>query len=476
MSYLVLARKYRPKTFEEVAGQEVATRTLQGAIREGRIGHAYLFSGPRGTGKTTSARIFAKALNCEQGPTPTPGGTCPRCLATDAGNEVDIIEIDAASNRGIDEARALREEVAYAPMNARFKVYIVDEVHMLTPQAFNALLKTLEEPPPHVKFLFATTEPHKVIETIRSRCQMVQLSLIDEGVIADRLEHVFAMEGVQPGEGVTPELARLARGSMRDGLSLADQLLALVGTSPTLEDVRRMSGPASGDLVQRLIERLEAHDGPGCLAALSATEGGETELLSGLLEELRLAVVCSLCPDEATVLVPDAPRREALAALGARLGPERIQAWLEELLHARERAANLPEHARTVLDVTLLDLAREETGMPLAELEARLTRLEQRLGAGGGAPPGVPPGPREAPAEKSVTAPPAAPPTRRPSGPRPRPASAPPSPGGGKRPGRAPQEREVEWGAPPRRPTAPPGENDPFTKGVADLFTGKIED
>jgi DNA polymerase-3 subunit gamma/tau len=219
MSYLVLARKYRPRTFSEVAGQEVVTRVLQGALRDGRIGHAYLFSGPRGTGKTSLARIFAKALNCEQGPTPEPCGRCARCSAIEAGAEVDVVEIDAASNRGIDDARALREEVAYAPMHARSKVYIVDEVHMLTREAFNALLKTLEEPPPHVVFLLATTELHKVIETIRSRCQLVTLALIKEEVIAARLVEILALEGVQPEPGVAEELARSARGSLRDALS-----------------------------------------------------------------------------------------------------------------------------------------------------------------------------------------------------------------------------------------------------------------
>ena len=169
MSYLVLARKYRPRTFREVIGQEAVTTLLTGAIAEGRIGHAYLFAGPRGTGKTTTARIFAKCLNCENGPTADPCGTCERCVAADEGTEVDVIELDAASHTGVDTIRELRDEVAYAPMRARRKVYIIDEVHMLSKAAFNALLKTLEEPPPHVVFLFATTEPHKVLDTILSR-------------------------------------------------------------------------------------------------------------------------------------------------------------------------------------------------------------------------------------------------------------------------------------------------------------------
>src|SRR5688572_20260791 len=198
MSYLVLARKYRPRTFSEVVGQETAMRTLQGAIDESRVGHAYLFTGPRGTGKTTTARILAKALLCVRGPTPEPCLECDHCRDIESGSHVDLIEMDAASNRGIDEARDVRERVAYAPMRARFKVYIIDEVHQLTPQAFNALLKTLEEPPPHVKFLLATTELEKVIETVRSRCQIVRLSLIPEARISDHLEAVFARESVVP--------------------------------------------------------------------------------------------------------------------------------------------------------------------------------------------------------------------------------------------------------------------------------------
>ncbi len=387
MSYLVLARKYRPRTFSEVAGQQVATRVLQGALREGRIGHAYLFFGPRGTGKTTSARIFAKALNCEQGPTPDPCGTCARCVGTDKGSEVDIIEIDAASNRGIDDARALRDEVAYAPMNARFKVYIVDEVHMLTKEAFNALLKTLEEPPPHVKFLFATTEPHKVIETIRSRCQMVQLSLIKEETISTRLAEILTLEGVQPEAGVVDELARQARGSMRDALSLTDQLLALVGDSPTVEDVRRLAGPASSDLIGTLVAQMRDHDQPGLLASLARLEGGDAEVCGALLEHLRLALIAVLAPEEAAMLVPDEARRTALVALAKALGPARVQLWLQQLLAARERMALLAEHGRIVLEVTLLDLAREDATMPLGELAGRLEALETRLG---GAPPPSP--------------------------------------------------------------------------------------
>jgi DNA polymerase-3 subunit gamma/tau len=456
MSYLVLARKYRPRSFSEVAGQEVVTRVLQGALREGRIGHAYLLSGPRGTGKTSLARIFAKALNCERGPTPDPCGACARCAAIEAGAEVDVVEIDAASNRGIDDARALREEVAYVPMHARFKVYIVDEVHMLTREAFNALLKTLEEPPPHVVFLLATTELHKVIETIRSRCQLVTLALIKEDVIAARLAEILALEGLAPEPGVAQELARAARGSMRDALSLTDQLLALVGERPTVADVRRLSGPASADRVAALCASVRAGDAGAVLTALARLEGGEAELAGALLLHLRHALLAVLAPAEAELYTPDEAARAALLAFARDLGPDRLQIWLHELLAARERMALLPEHARIVLEVTLLDLARADGALPLGELAARLEALEQRLGAPAAA------RAASAPVVLKPAAPPAVPP------------AVPPERPGFPRQASAARVEPRAAPAPAAEKAAAPAE-DAFTREVADLFTGRIE-
>jgi len=382
MSYLVLARKYRPRTFADVIGQEVLTRTLQGAIREDRVGHAYLFCGPRGTGKTTAARIFAKALNCELGPLPDPCGECERCLAIDTGNDVDVVEIDAASHTGVDNIRDLREKAAYAPMGARFKVYIIDEVHMLSKGAFNALLKTLEEPPPHVKFLFATTEPEKVPDTILSRCQLLKLGLFREEVIARLLEKILSAEGVEASEGVTPALARLARGSMRDALSITDQLLALVGSRPTLEDVHRMAGPSNLERVESLLAAIEQSDRALLFETLGPEQGGEAELTDELLRSLRGSLVCALCGPESKLFSDFEARHESLGARAERLGTERLQIWMEELLACRERMEGAFDHARLILELTLLDLCREEASLPLAELEQRLLTLEGRLTTG----------------------------------------------------------------------------------------------
>ncbi|MBI1380137.1 MAG: DNA polymerase III subunit gamma/tau [Planctomycetaceae bacterium] len=445
MSYLVLARKYRPRRFEDVVGQEVITRVLRGAISEGRIGHAYLFSGPRGTGKTTTARIFAKALNCEQGPTGHPCGTCARCVASDAGQEFDVIEIDAASNTSVNDVRELRDQVAYAPLEARYKIYIVDEVHMLSKAAFNALLKTLEEPPPHVIFLFATTELHKVLDTILSRCQVLRLAPIREEEIANRLTAVFAAENVRAGDGLVEELARRARGGMRDALSLADQLLALAGDAPQLADLSRLAGAGGPKESEELLERLLENDRARIFDAVASYAGREAELATGLLEVVRGALVAALCGENSPLVEGGAEAGARLAALARRLGAERAELWLAELLRARERMRGLAGQERIVLESTLLDLARPESGMPLLPLVARLEALEARLSGAVVAPPvasrapaATPPpaAPRAAPA----VAPPAAP----------RRSAAPAAPAAPTSEADAP----VEVPRPPQRPTA----------------------
>ena len=402
-SYLVLARKYRPRTFAEVIGQEVVTEVLRGAIQGGHIGHAYLFCGPRGTGKTTLARIFAKCLNCEKGPTSEPCGTCERCQAAESGNEVDLIEIDAASHTGVDDIRELRDEVAYAPMRARRRVYIIDEVHMLSKPAFNALLKTLEEPPPHVVFLFATTDPHKVLDTVLSRCQILRLQPLSEERIVARLEQVFAAEGVSAEAGVALELARHARGGMRDALSLADKLLAFAGSTPTLEDLHRLGGDAGQAELEKLLVLVEQGERARILTEVHAFEGDEEDVLDGLLGLVRAAALLAWCGEETPIVSLTGPERTAAAERGRRLGAARLELWMGELLRARERLRELPGQEHTLLELVLLDLARPETSVPVAELVGRLEALERRVAGA------VPPAPAARAAPPQAHAAPAAP-------------------------------------------------------------------
>lgn len=430
MSYLVLARKYRPRGFEEVAGQEVILKTLKGAIESGRIGHAYLFTGPRGTGKTTTARILAKALNCELGPTSNPCGKCERCLALDAGAEADVIEIDAASNTSVDDVRLLRDQAAYKPLAARFKIFIIDEVHMLSKAAFNALLKTLEEPPEHVKFLFATTEPHKVLDTILSRCQVLKLSPLPEERIVHRLQEVFAAEGIDAESGVLEEIARRARGGMRDALSIADQLLAMVGDKPRLADMERLSGEGQGVSMGKVVQLILAGDKAGLLGQLPAVEGTEGDWLSEFLTYLRGVLLATLCGKDAPMLEGLALPAEALDGLvdtGRAIGGDRLEVWLQELLHARERMRLLPAHGRVILEVTLLDLCQVDATLPIAEWVARLEALEQGQPlAPRPAPGGAPPKHSGGATSTSTPAPVAAPkasPTARAAGPSPEPST-----------------------------------------------------
>src|SRR5437773_843938 len=244
MKYQVIARKFRPQVFSEVVGQKPILQTLQNAVQLNRTGHAYLFSGPRGTGKTSTARIFAKALNCVNGPTTTPCGVCDMCQGIASGSDIDCLEIDGASNRGIAEIRQLRSNVNVRPSRARYKIYIIDEVHMLTTQAFNALLKTLEEPPEHVKFIFCTTEADKIPSTVLSRCQRFDFAPIGMRSIVDRLQQICASEGVEAEPEALQIVARRAAGSMRDSQSLLEQLLSFGGPKSAVVDVHSLLGTA----------------------------------------------------------------------------------------------------------------------------------------------------------------------------------------------------------------------------------------
>src|SRR5262245_6608802 len=285
--YKVLARRWRPQQFSDLIGQEAIAQALQGAITAQRVAHAYLFTGARGVGKTTTARILAKALNCREGPTCTPCDRCDSCEGVAAGDDVDVLEIDGASNRGIDEVRELRQNVNLRPTRGRYKIYIIDEVHMLTREAFNALLKTLEEPPEHVKFIFATTDPQKIPVTILSRCQRFDFGTIGNDRIQKRLEGIVQAEGIEVDESVLELVTRRASGSMRDALSLMDQLLAFGGERVTAEQVHQLLGTANEDRLLQLATSLIDRDAGKAIDAVDEAESHGVqlgELIDQLLE------------------------------------------------------------------------------------------------------------------------------------------------------------------------------------------------
>jgi len=289
-AYTVLARRFRPQTFDDVVGQEQISQALRNSIRSGRVAHAYLFTGARGVGKTSSARIFAKALNCPNAVDGVPCNDCEICRGISAGTDVDVLEIDGASNRGIDDIRQLRSNVNVKSMRSPYKVYIIDEVHMLTKEAFNALLKTLEEPPPNVKFIFCTTEPNKVPDTILSRCQRFDFGVIATGQIAQRLQEIAEKEGIRVDEEAVNLVARRAAGSMRDSQSLFDQLLAFGADHIKVEDVHRLLGTAPDDRLFELFDAVAREDRAAVLTDLdrSLAEGCQLgSLTDQLLTFLR---------------------------------------------------------------------------------------------------------------------------------------------------------------------------------------------
>jgi DNA polymerase-3 subunit gamma/tau len=400
VSYLVLARKYRPETFEKVVGQEPIAKTLQNAIATGRLAHAYLFTGPRGVGKTSMARILAKALRCERGPTPTPCLVCARCKAVAAGSDLDVIEIDGASNRGIENIRDLRDNVRYAATGGGHKVYIVDEVHQITQDAFNAFLKTLEEPPPNVVFVFATTEPRKVPETIRSRCQEFEFRRISDAAIAAHLRDVCAGEKFELDAGLDLAIARRARGGLRDALSLLDQLAAFGGGAIRHEAFRELTGFLAPDRVRELFDRLLAKDVAAALQWIGdALERGAaaSDLLDQWLEHLRAL----LHRRAGSARAPELPgvAADALAEQTKQFDESQLLGAMQALIEARRTLEELDDE-RLVLEMAAVELARIRELEPLREALARVASGAVTAVSGSSAPPrpsASPPPPAAAP-------------------------------------------------------------------------------
>ncbi|MBI3624742.1 MAG: DNA polymerase III subunit gamma/tau [Candidatus Rokubacteria bacterium] len=404
MSYQVLARKWRPQTFEAVVGQEPITRTLRNALAANRIAHAYLFAGPRGVGKTTTARLLAKALLCGRRQGSEPCGACPACQELVAGTLVDVIEIDGASNRGIDEIRTLRENVKYAPARGRYKVYIIDEVHQLTEAAFNALLKTLEEPPSHVVFILATTQPQGLPPTVLSRCQRFDFKPIAPELLSVSLERILRAEKVEFDAAALPLLVRSAEGSLRDALSLLDTALAYGGGRLEADSLAHLLGASAPAQVRAFIGALVARDGAGALEAIdrAAREGEDLSLLCReVVEGLRRLLLLKVAP---RLSPPDLTPAEAneLRAQGAQVGEEELLYLLRVFVEAESELRRSP-HPRVELEIAAVKATRRPVPMAIESVLARVeeaeVRLRQMAFVGGG-----PPAPAAGPVQQSLLA------------------------------------------------------------------------
>ncbi|WP_224958860.1 DNA polymerase III subunit gamma/tau [Geomonas subterranea] len=454
MSYLVLARKWRPQTFSDLVGQEHVSQTLKNAIDGGRVAHAFLFTGARGVGKTSSARILAKALNCECGLTVEPCNTCSTCMEITDGNSVDVFEIDGASNTGVDDIRELRDNIKYLPSRSRYKIFIIDEVHMLTTNAFNALLKTLEEPPPHVKFIFATTEPHKVPITILSRCQRFDFKRIALPRIVSRLRFIVDQEGVQVSDEALSVVARKGDGSMRDSLSTLDQVLAFCGNSVSDADVAALLGVVDRRLIMDGCRSVLQADVKGALEIVAQVDSfgySMRQFCQELIDRFRSIAILKAVGEPGDLLELSDAELGELRGLGAGAGQQELQRHLAILLKAEAEMAHAG-FPRLILEMALMKMATMAPAIPVQELLTRLDALEK----------GAPPAAR--PAHPAHPAPPA------------RPAAAPvaAAPHPARDPAPAPHHAAAPASRPAAAPQAVPAAS--FASGTAaDLWGGFVQ-
>ncbi len=494
MSYLAIARKWRPMTFDEVVGQVHVTRTLRNAIERKRIHHAFLFTGARGVGKTTCARNFARCLICEQGPTPTPCGTCDNCKEMLAGIAPDVVEIDGASNNSVEDVRKLRETVGYLPARARYRIYLIDEVHMLSTGAFNALLKTLEEPPPHVVFLFATTEPQKIPETVLSRVQRFDFKRIPVNVVVGRLRTIVDAEGVEVSDEALRMIARSGEGSMRDSESLLDQAIAFGGNQIPDDEIAEILGLVDRGLLFGMLEGLLSGQSGRCLEVIHAVYefGYDLAQFTGeFLELLRNAALVVLSEQSHRYLDIPEEEKSRLVNLCREMDVTVFSRWFQVMLEVHDQVSR-SSRPRLVLEMAVARLATVRRVQPVDHLLARLEQLEKRLQEGGAAPPRGPgrsgggPGfgdvsPRQefrgtasisppAPVEVEQAAPPQPPPQPQPQS---QPQSQPQPPPSAPREVRGtasispPAPVEVEQAAPPPPPPSAPPEAEPAVAQAA---------
>src|SRR5947207_2481931 len=374
MTYQVIARKWRPQTFKDLVGQEHVTNTLANAIRNDRVAHAYIFSGARGVGKTTAARILAKALNCVKGATPEPCGVCDSCKEIASGSSLDVIEIDAASNRGIDQIRELREMVRYAPAAARSKVVILDEAHMLTGEASNALLKTLEEPPERVIFVMATTEPENLADTIRSRSQHFHFRALTFNEIADRVKYIAKEENLKIADGAVAVIARMAEGSMRDALSLLEQARAYCGDKIPDKEVRELLGVVPEDSLNELVEAIAMGSADRALGLVHTfqKEGRNLQhFCREAIRHIRNLLIARVCGADSDLIAATPDQRPALAKASAQFSEEDLTRFFNILLQTDDDLRRKPD-PRVHLEMGLLRLIHAGRLAPLEELLAEL--------------------------------------------------------------------------------------------------------